>query len=662
MSKSKKAKVKTKHVFGASWESIKIAPTITKDGYKKMYPWQKKMYRQLKKELFWLINAPMGSGKSLGIQFIACYRLLADSKLKVVIAVPRLNIAYGFEAEQLQFPDGKKINWLPQHNLCSTSADSNIEQLIGFLKGKASKKMLMDRVCLCTHATLVQTYQRDSEAFKNILIIIDEAHHIQYGKVKLNNDAGEIEMVNKLGDFVRYCIKNSKKSNISLGLTTATYFRGNRCPIIPEEHIKKFKRFNLPYDEYFKTMKYLKSYSFDFILFGHSFADAVKERFKKKVKKTIIWIPPVGSSYSSGNKHQDVHKIYESIAQKKNPEIVEQKDGVIRVKRGNNWIKVINLVDEKKRRKKERIIDKDHKSDNSNIDVIIALGMFKEGSNWKHAEECLIIGYRGSLVELIQCPGRLFRDKKGKTHVSIYQLLPFSLHQVKDKEKFREGLNTLIKGILASMLLEDVLLPLTVPMPKKKGEKGNGNKKRVNVRDLFVNEAEYDKVQKELFFKIAELMDTDKKAANDTNDFYKKYVKIVEKTLNDNNVPVSLTQPVADILWKFWQRSNMQYKGLDVKDINFDIIRKDENPFNLMVQYTTDFCGLSTFREFRQALKDRWYYSLEETKEILHLMRGVEKPINTMAEYDVLTHQREQPDVHYRYNEVLKYRDGKKSK
>ena len=261
MSKSKKAKVKTKHVFGASWESIKIAPTITKDGYKKMYPWQKKMYRRLKKELFWLINAPMGSGKSLGIQFLACYRLIADKNLKVVIAVPQLNIGYGFLAEQLQFPDGTRINWLPQHNLCSPSAESNIEQLISFLKGKASKKMLMDRVSVCSHATLTRAYQMDPKAFKNVLVVIDEAHHIQYGKVQLKDDAGSIEMANKLGDLVRYCVKNGDKHNISLGLTTATWFRGDRFPIVPKEYTKIFKRFNLPYDEYLETMKYLKSYS-----------------------------------------------------------------------------------------------------------------------------------------------------------------------------------------------------------------------------------------------------------------------------------------------------------------------------------------------------------------------------------------------------------------
>ena len=647
-------KTETKPVFKASWITHEIAPTITEDKYKKMYPWQKKMYRKLKKFYFWLINAPMGSGKSLGIQFVAYYRLKEDSKLRVIIAVPQLNISAGFKEEQLQFPNGERCDWIPLHNLCSPSADSNITQLGSFLRDKASKHVIMDRVAICSHSTLVQTYQKYPESFKDVLIIVDEAHHIQYGKVRLNAAAGEIEIANKLGDLVRYCLKISDKKNISLGFTTATYFRGDRCPIIPDEHAKSFKRFNLPYDEYLETMKNLTSYSFDFVLFGNAFEHAVRERFGKEIKKTIVYIPPVGSSYSSGDKYKDVHKVYESIAQRKNPKIVKHRDGVTEVKRGNKWIRVVDLVDEKKRKEKQDIINDDHLSDESNIDVIVALGMFKEGANWKHAEECLIVGYRGSLVELIQCMGRLFRDKEGKTHVSVYQLLPFSFHQVKDKEKFREGLNTLMKGIFASMLLEDVLLPLTVPMPsKKKGKKGD-SRKRVNVRDLFVDEAQFDRVSKEIVLRVVELLDTDKKAQNDTKIFYNKYVRIVKKILTENDIPESNAKPVADIFWKIWQRSYKQSKGIDVKGIDFDIIKKDENPFNLMLKYTTDLCGISTFRAFRQALQNRYFYPFEEAREIMHQLRAEGKPINTMAEYNVWTRSG------HNYDAVVIYRNGNK--
>jgi len=649
---AKKVKTITKHAFKATWEHVKIAPTITEDGHKSMYKWQKKAWRKLKKALNWLLNAPMGSGKSLAIQFIACSRLIEDSNLKVIIAVPQLNIGFGFQREQLQFPDGTQVNFTPYHNLCSDSAESNINQLIeGFLKAKLSKNTLMDRVCVCSHATLVQAFQKDPEAFKDILVVIDEAHHIQYGKVQLNNDAGEIEIANKLGDLVKYCIKNGDKKNISLGLTTATYFRGDRCPIVPKGCMKLFKRSNLPYDEYLQTMKYLRGYSFDFVLFGNSFADAVKERFAKKVNKSIVYIPPVGSSYSSGDKHQDVYKVYESIAQKKNPEIVNQRDGVTKVKRGNKWIKVVNLVDEKNRKEKQRIIEADHNSEESNIDVIIALGMFKEGANWKHAEECLIIGHRGSLVELIQCMGRLFRDKKGKTHVSVYQLLPFSFHQVKDKEKFREGLNTLMKAILASMLLENVMLPISVPVPsKKRGKKGTGQK-RLSAMDLFVDESQFVRISNEIVFKVVELMDTDKEAQKDTKVFYKKYLKLVEKTLKDNDIPVSDAKPVADILWAMWQRSCVQNIGLDVDGINFNIIKKDDNPFSLIIRYTTDLCGIDTFRAFRQALSSSYFYPFEEAREIMHKMRADGQPIDTMAEYNVWTRS------DHSYDAVLEYRN-----
>ena len=67
----------------------------------------------------------------------------------------------------------------------------------------------------------------------------------------------------------------------------------------------------------------------------------------------------------------------------------------------------VNLVDETMRPQKiEAIIAANAAPDGSRVDVIIALGMFKEGANWRWADREVIIGSRSSLTEVVQMVGQ----------------------------------------------------------------------------------------------------------------------------------------------------------------------------------------------------------------------------------------------------------------
>ena len=57
------------------------------------------------------------------------------------------------------------------------------------------------------------------------------------------------------------------------------------------------------------------------------------------------------------------------------------------------------------------------------VDIIIALGMAKEGFDWPFCETALTVGYRGSLTEIIQIIGRCTRDCEGKTHAQFTNLI-----------------------------------------------------------------------------------------------------------------------------------------------------------------------------------------------------------------------------------------------
>ena len=90
------------------------------------------------------------------------------------------------------------------------------------------------------------------------------------------------------------------------------------------------------------------------------------------------------------------------------------------------------------------------------LDIIIALGMAKEGFDWPYAEYALTIGYRQSLTEIVQIIGRITRDCSNKTHAQFTNLI--AQPDAQDDEVFF-AVNNVMKAITASLLMESVLAP-----------------------------------------------------------------------------------------------------------------------------------------------------------------------------------------------------------
>ena len=90
------------------------------------------------------------------------------------------------------------------------------------------------------------------------------------------------------------------------------------------------------------------------------------------------------------------------------------------------------------------------------MDLIIALGMAKEGFDWPFCEHALTVGYRGSLTEIIQIIGRATRDSSNKTHSQFTNLI--AQPDVADDE-VKLSVNNMLKAITASLLMEQVLAP-----------------------------------------------------------------------------------------------------------------------------------------------------------------------------------------------------------
>ena len=90
------------------------------------------------------------------------------------------------------------------------------------------------------------------------------------------------------------------------------------------------------------------------------------------------------------------------------------------------------------------------------MDLIIALGMAKEGFDWPFCEHALTVGYRGSLTEIIQIIGRCTRDSSNKSHAQFTNLIA-QPDAADDLVKL--SVNNMLKAITASLLMEQVLAP-----------------------------------------------------------------------------------------------------------------------------------------------------------------------------------------------------------
>ena len=101
--------------------------------------------------------------------------------------------------------------------------------------------------------------------------------------------------------------------------------------------------------------------------------------------------------------------------------------------------------------------------DRDAVDVIIALGMAKEGFDWPFAEHALTVGYRASLTEVIQIIGRVTRDSPDKSHAQFTNLIA---EPDAAEEAVTEAVNDTLKAIAASLLMEQVLAPRFEFKPK----------------------------------------------------------------------------------------------------------------------------------------------------------------------------------------------------
>jgi len=388
-------------------------------------------------EQYILLKSPPASGKSRALMFLGLDKLINQGVKKVIVAVPERAIGSSFAPTDLK-KFGFFADWLPKenYNLCTPGDDGSKSKVKAFHNFMENEEQIL----ICTHATLRFACEGLSEnKFNHTLLAIDEFHHV--------SASGD----NKLGEVIRGVMGNSTAHIIAM---TGTYFRGDSVPVLLPEDEKKFKKVTYNYYEQLNGYDYLKTLGIGYHFYQGKYYSAIMEVLDTD-KKTIIHIPSVQSGESTKDKYNEVNFIIDSIG-----DVVKQdsETGVIHIKRKTDGkiIKIADLVEDTQRERDKIQGYLRNLSSVDDIDIIIALGMAKEGFDWPYCEHALTVGYRGSLTEIIQIIGRATRDTENKNHAQFTNLI--AQPDAADDE-VKLSVNNMLKAITASLLMEQVLAP-----------------------------------------------------------------------------------------------------------------------------------------------------------------------------------------------------------
>lgn len=403
---------------------------------------QRKAYKARSAQ-YLLLKAPPASGKSRALMFIALDKLINQGVKKVIVAVPERSIGSSFSPTDL-VKFGFFANWElnPRFNLCTAGSDkSKVKAFISFLESD-------ERILICTHATLRFAYEGiQPKDLNDCLIAIDEFHHVSAD--------GE----NILGEVLRSIMKNSNAHIVAM---TGSYFRGDSVPVLLPGDEAKFTKVTYNYYEQLNGYDYLKSLGIGYHFYRGRYwvKDEEKEisaleEILDEDKKTIIHIPSVNSAESSKQKYEEVNHIVDCIGEMEFQD-EETKIMYVKSRRTGRILKIADLVNDDPKSRDKVVAYLRGVSKPEDIDMIIALGMAKEGFDWPFCEHALTIGYRGSLTEIIQIIGRATRDSENKTHAQFTNLIA---SPDAEDDDVKVAVNNMLKAITASLLMEQVLAP-----------------------------------------------------------------------------------------------------------------------------------------------------------------------------------------------------------
>lgn len=251
------------------------------------------------------------------------------------------------------------------------------------------------------------------------------------------------------------------------------------------------------------------------------------------------------------------------------------------------------------------------------VAVIIAVGMFKEGADWLQAARVIDFVPSGSDQDRNQRFGRLMRDHPGKRHVHYYSFL----QHVSDRprESQRQHLTELFAHFVASLVLENALAPIRVPVPT--GATSPHVCAKVEYLNLLgdLSQQQQEQILRDCSESLIELMS---KAEPPTSDEAKNLIMDVMRLHG-------VTKHFEARATQFWlmlrRRSVKRVQAADLVEAGFDKVFCLED-LKCLTLFSSGVGGPKTFREIRTAIQTVFEQSWHENYERVRQLAALPEP------------------------------------
>jgi len=561
---------------------------------------QRTAWEHLRDWDYGILNAPTGWGKSMVLCALAADDLLDDPRRKVIVTIPQTIISKGFiNNVKIELPESQVADWSVKHNLCLPVAEK-LEYLREWMLAPPATT-LAGRVLVTTHRNFAMAYEslnprQLKSALQHTTLFIDEAHHIQA------SDEG----VNQLGHAVDYILA-AHDPTTRMYFATAYFFRGDRLQILHDNQLLRFYKHTVPFDEYWKSLRHLRSYKYDFVAFKGSVWKEVEALFAQSQEPTLCFCPPEGHRLLLGKPKADFVKRLIRLVRKHYKGCTLWKPGVVPRTRKV----ILDLVDPEYR------VDKiafsmEH---GDKIAVILTVGMFREGADWIQAQRVIDLIPTGSDQDRNQRFGRLIRDCTGKTTVSYISF--FQHFTDSSKEDQRRELTKLFTHFHASLVLENALAPIKVVVhDRKRDSEGKSRERPVDLLGNYNGQMQESILREssERLIQLAGNMDEQGKSV--TPDDAKR---VITEVLKEHGIDENRESFARQIVLMLRRRQDLDLPVEDLVDAGFDKVWEADALEGLRL-YSGGVGGPSTFREIRDAIRsvfdERWLEMYQKLSDL----------------------------------------------
>jgi hypothetical protein len=584
----------------------------------RLRPSQAKAFDVIGPAQFGILNGPTGWGKTLLQVAVAGQRLLSDENHRILIAIPQNVISKGFvKPVRIELPGGQVVDWAVGENLCMRRP-AKAEALKNFLSGRPGQSV-ESRVMVATHSGLASAVRSMSKedvakAFHDTTLIVDEAHHIQGSQKGAANSLGRL-----------LCqILDLDDPTAQVLLATAFFFRGDHIPILDDAHLELFTRHHVPFDEYWNSLTYLKSYKYEFVTYGASLWKELESLLKKDQSPTIIYCPPENHAIHQRKPKRELVDHVVRLLKKHYRGSTLWKPGIGDSERNV----IIDFVDPSNRAEKIAFAMKH----GERIAAILTVGMFREGADWVQAKRVIDLIPSNSDQDRNQRFGRLIRDYEGKESVEYFSFFPCSVTGNPDDQ--RRCLTNLFAHFQATLVLDNAVHPLKVRRETSPGRRSSGRDEYIDFLGTFDGQTQQTILKESLESLIELAADCE---ARDTPVKSADARSAIIETLDSLSIVENQEELAKQVVALFRRRFNPDFLSSELVDAGFDKVWSVEILEGIRA-YSAGVNDAQTFEEIRQIVSKlferRWFEAYGRVSQMTR------PPASDSKDYWWITHNK----------------------